>query len=164
MGGRILEALDGRPVKWLSLRADVAEQTLSNATRHGSMMSADKAVRIATALGVTVEWLVTGRGSGPLRTPPPLAPATEKQEQRATAKMLAQLVPTGRQGRRMRWPSWSRDEPVLEAVVASHRQAEIDQVIADLRERFGTRAPSRSSLGRFWLRLDEMLKNTRSTG
>jgi hypothetical protein len=158
MGARILQALDGRTLKWLSLRSGVAEQTLSNATRHGSMLGADKALRVARSLRVSLEWLIDGEAAAGMPEAPSALVAGPTGDESATAKVLARMMPPAGPGRRMRWPSWYQDKPVLEAVVASHRQAEIDRVLADLQERFGARAPSRSSLGRFWLRLDSMFQ------
>jgi transposase len=77
--------------------------------------------------------------------------------------MLARLMPPAGSGNRMRWPSWYHDKPVLEAVLRTHRQAELDRVVEELQERFGTRAPTRSSLGRFWQRLDAMYRQARTS-
>lgn len=76
---------------------------------------------------------------------------------RADAAMISQiphlLAPTG-PTKRIAWPRWFYDKDVLSAVVRLHRQAPIDRVLELLDANFGYRAPSRSSLGRFWLRLD----------
>lgn len=76
---------------------------------------------------------------------------------RADAAMISQiphlLAPTG-PTKRIAWPRWFYDKDVLSAVVRLHRQAPVDRVIELLEANFGYRAPSRSSLGRFWLRLD----------
>lgn len=54
-------------------------------------------------------------------------------------------------------PRWWYDREVREAVIASHRQMTIDIAVASLAAQFGKdRGPSRSSLGRFWLVLDEV--------
>ncbi|WP_439532076.1 helix-turn-helix domain-containing protein [Polymorphobacter sp.] len=158
MGDRIIAALDGRTLKWLSSRTGVPMQTLSNATRHGSMLGAEKAALIARALKVPAEWLILGDGPSPVDVPTDLSRSPTED---ITTLMLARLMPPAGPGRRMRWPSWYHDKPVLAAVVRTHRQAEIDRVLSDLQERFGTRAPTRSSLARFWLRLDEMYHQTR---
>jgi transcriptional regulator with XRE-family HTH domain len=56
-------------VKELSERSGVHKRALDTYLReNGSMPSADNAVRIASALGVTVEYLVTGAQSRPERT------------------------------------------------------------------------------------------------
>tara|TARA_B100000519_G_scaffold11303_1_gene8686 strand:+ start:1756 stop:2499 length:744 start_codon:yes stop_codon:yes gene_type:complete len=53
--------------------------------------------------------------------------------------------------RRQRHVKWQHDEAVMEAVVATHRRMTLDDATASLVGRFGPdRAPSRSSLGRFW--------------
>ncbi|EQB31518.1 hypothetical protein M529_14465 [Sphingobium ummariense RL-3] len=53
--------------------------------------------------------------------------------------------------RRQRYSKWHHDEPVMAAVVALHRRMTISDAVAKLQEQFGiSRAPSRSSLGRFW--------------
>ncbi|MFC0686437.1 hypothetical protein [Novosphingobium clariflavum] len=57
--------------------------------------------------------------------------------------------------RKMRFPDWWGDQPVRAAVLLRHRQMTIDQAIRELREEFGDRAPSRSSLGRFWRNYDK---------
>jgi len=63
------------------------------------------------------------------------------------------LTPSGASGR-ITWPRWYHDKEVLTAVVQTHRQASMDRVLELLKANFGWRAPSRSSLHRFWLRLD----------
>ncbi|MEW6626383.1 MAG: hypothetical protein AB1431_06300 [Pseudomonadota bacterium] len=53
--------------------------------------------------------------------------------------------------RRQRYSKWQHDEAVMEAVVALHRRMTLSAAVAVLEDRFGKeRAPSRSSLGRFW--------------
>ena len=69
MGNRILEALDGRNQKWLSEAADISDRTLSDYVKRG-ISSAEAAVALARALGVSVDWLLTGNGkSNPLSPP-----------------------------------------------------------------------------------------------
>lgn len=66
---------------------------------------------------------------------------------------------TDAKGRRKRQtrPRWWYDREVREAVIAAHRQMTIDIAVASLRQQFGRdRAPSRSSVGRFWQTLDEV--------
>lgn len=58
-GVRIVDLLGGRPRAWLAREADLGARTLSDII-HKTTPAADKAVRIAQALGVTVEWLMTG--------------------------------------------------------------------------------------------------------
>lgn len=60
---------------------------------------------------------------------------------------------TNEQGkvRRHRQAKWFFDIPVREAVIALHRKMTISAAVAVLVEQFGVeRAPTRSSLGRFW--------------
>ncbi|MBU6167045.1 MAG: hypothetical protein KGQ52_13095 [Alphaproteobacteria bacterium] len=128
---------------------------MSNTTALGSMMAADKAARVARALKVSAEWLILGEQPDLTATPPPPAPEDRSRDSAATAMVARLMPPAGPDGRK-RWPVWFHDKPVLEAVLETHRRAEMDRVLADLQERFGSRAPSRSSLGRFWLRLDAM--------
>ena len=60
----------------------------------------------------------------------------------------------GRRRRQSR-PRWWFDLPVREAAIGHHRQMTLDQATALLIAEFGkSRAPSRSSLARFWLTLD----------
>lgn len=76
---------------------------------------------------------------------------------RADEAMIRQiphlLVCAGRT-KTIKWPAWFGDKELLAAVVRTHRVAKIDDVLDLLRANFGYRAPSRSSLHRFWLRLD----------
>ena len=58
-------------VKELAELSGVSRRTLDNYLReNGSIPSADAAVRIARALGVTVEYLITGREQQERNTPP----------------------------------------------------------------------------------------------
>lgn len=66
-GKRILELLDGRDFGWLAEKSGIPTSTLSDAVKRG-IARADNAVRIARALGTTVEFLIDGRDSG-TRTP-----------------------------------------------------------------------------------------------
>ena len=63
------------------------------------------------------------------------------------------LTPSG-PGGNITWPRWYHDKEVLTAVVQTHRQATLERVQERLKANFGWRAPSKSSLHRFWLRLD----------
>jgi transcriptional regulator with XRE-family HTH domain len=64
-GEYLREELDykGMLVKELASATGISQKTLNNylLTNNGSMPTADKAVLIANALGVSVEYLVTGR-------------------------------------------------------------------------------------------------------
>ncbi|MGH7027831.1 hypothetical protein [Brevundimonas sp.] len=63
-------------------------------------------------------------------------------------------LPIWQTGHRPRW--WS-DADVRTCVILMHRQMQLDQVVAVITERYGEeRAPSRSSIHRFWLRLDAL--------
>lgn len=87
----------------------------------------------------------------------------DKVETEAFARAVA-YAPTilfldGPNGKRkqQRRPRWWHDREVREACIASHRQMTIDIAVASLEATFGKpRAPSRSSLGRFWKVLDEV--------
>lgn len=57
---RLVEALNGRTLKWLAEKTDISESTLGDYVRKG-ISRADYAVKIARALDRSVEWLVTGR-------------------------------------------------------------------------------------------------------
>lgn len=59
----------------------------------------------------------------------------------------------GRPGRR---PAWFWDTEVVSAVFRTWRGGTLDVVHIELVRAFGTRAPSRSALHRFWQRLDEI--------
>ena len=78
------------------------------------------------------------------------------EKTRADAAMIAQiphlLAPNGRT--KIRWPAWFYDKDLLAAVVRTHRQGPLDWVLELLEADFGQRTPSRSSLHRFWMRLD----------
>lgn len=57
--------------------------------------------------------------------------------------------------RRQRLPKFWPDGPVRDAVFELHRQVPLDTAIARLVASFGKkRAPSRTALQRFWMRLD----------
>lgn len=60
VGQRILEALSGRPATWLAEKAGISPKTLSDYIANG-IVKAEAAVAIATALDVSVDWLLTGR-------------------------------------------------------------------------------------------------------
>ena len=60
--------LNGLEQKELAYKANISLRNIENYLReNGSIPSADKAVLIAKALGVTVEYLVTGKNS-PVKT------------------------------------------------------------------------------------------------
>lgn len=64
VGNRILEALDGRPRKWLAARSGLSESTVSDYIR-GGIAKTDAAVAIAEALEADLTWLLTGKKSTP---------------------------------------------------------------------------------------------------
>ena len=71
------EAIDfyGLEQKELAYKANISLRNIENYLRdNGSIPSADKAVKIAKALGVTVEYLVTGKTS-PVETVSLIDPA-----------------------------------------------------------------------------------------
>ena len=80
---------------------------------------------------------------------------------RALALTHADVWAELRPGRR---PQAFGDVEVRQHILMTHRQGRIDDVLAGMRERFGpTRTPSRSTLHRWWVRLDE-LKRARGGG
>jgi len=74
-GERLKEELEykGMLVKELSYATGIPKPTLDNylLTKNGTIPAADKAVAIAHTLGVTVEYLVTGRNALPSKALPP---------------------------------------------------------------------------------------------
>lgn len=61
----------GLQLKELAARCGVSKNTLGNyLTGHNSLPAADTAVKIARALGVSVEYLVTGKNSDESHVPP----------------------------------------------------------------------------------------------
>lgn len=60
-GQRILDGLAGRTVTWLSEETGIGDTTLGSIIS-SAMPKADNALKIAQALGVTVEYLMTGEG------------------------------------------------------------------------------------------------------
>lgn len=68
-------------------------------------------------------------------------------------------APIWKTGRRPKW--WS-DIEVRAAALSIYRQMSLDEGVAILRDRLGTeRAPSRSSLHRFWQTLDLLQRKGR---
>jgi hypothetical protein len=63
MGRRILEALGGRDLPWLSAQTGVKLSTLYDYVRDG-ITRADAAHAIARALDVSLDWLIAGVGEG----------------------------------------------------------------------------------------------------
>jgi transcriptional regulator with XRE-family HTH domain len=62
-------------VKELSAQTGISRHTLDNyLNTHNALPNAEAAVKIAQALGVTVEYLVTGREGKPGKPHPPLPP------------------------------------------------------------------------------------------
>ena len=62
-------------VKELSAKTGISRHTLDNyLNTHNALPNAEAAVKIAQALGVTVEYLITGRDGGPGQPDPPLPP------------------------------------------------------------------------------------------
>ena len=65
----------GTMVKELSVKTGIKKHTLDNyLNTHNSIPNAEAAVKIACALGVSVEYLVTGTERKPGRIQPPLPP------------------------------------------------------------------------------------------
>jgi transcriptional regulator with XRE-family HTH domain len=65
----------GMLVKELSTKTGISRHTLDNyLNTHNALPNAEAAVKIARALGVSVEYLVTGREGKPGKPHPPLSP------------------------------------------------------------------------------------------
>ena len=79
-------------VKELSAKTGIKKHTLDNyLNTHNSLPSAESAVKIASALGVSVEYLVTGREGKIGKTQPPLSP-----EMRILVDIAEKLSPKNR--------------------------------------------------------------------
>lgn len=75
----------------------------------------------------------------------------------AYAPSILYLDQANGQRKKQRRPRWWYDRDVREAVIATHRQMTIDIAAETLKDQFGKgRAPTRSSIGRFWMVLDEV--------
>ncbi len=71
----------------------------------------------------------------------------------------ARTMPVLEHGRR---PSWWSDTEVARFVTSLHRAVELDRAVALCREIFGAeRAPSRTSIGNYWKKLDELVRRSR---
>jgi transcriptional regulator with XRE-family HTH domain len=82
----------GIQVKELSAMTGIKRHTLDNyLNTHNAIPNAETAVRIARALGVTVEYLVTGEEGREGKKHPPLPP-----DLRLLAETGGQLTPRGR--------------------------------------------------------------------
>ena len=80
----------GMYVKELAARSGIKKQTIDSYLNvHSSMPSADAAVAIARALGVSVEYLVTGKEVKQKK--PPYPPIHYPVEARIAAELTAQL-------------------------------------------------------------------------
>nr|AGS51791.1 hypothetical protein [uncultured bacterium contig00053] len=65
----------GIMVKELTARTGISKHTLDNyLNTHNSIPSAENAVKIAQVLGVSVEYLITGKEGKTGKTQPPLSP------------------------------------------------------------------------------------------
>ncbi|WP_242415052.1 helix-turn-helix domain containing protein [Sphingomonas panni] len=62
VGQRIISAVGDRPLSWLARETGLPESSLGDATKRG-IAKVDMAVKVAQALGVTVDWLLTGSTS-----------------------------------------------------------------------------------------------------
>jgi hypothetical protein len=56
-------------------------------------------------------------------------------------------------------PSWSRNVRLRTFLTEVHRQMPIEDARAEAFRRFGAAAPSKSSIHRYWARLDHLLAN-----
>jgi phage repressor protein C with HTH and peptisase S24 domain len=70
VGNRILDALGDRDLVWLHEKAGIPLNTLRDYVRSG-ITRADNAERIAQALGLTLDWLLAGRGASATSAEPP---------------------------------------------------------------------------------------------
>lgn len=59
VGKRIVEALGDRPRTWLAAQAELPDSTIGDAIKRG-VSRADVAVKLSRALGVSLDWLLTG--------------------------------------------------------------------------------------------------------
>lgn len=59
VGKRMISAVGDRPLSWLARETGLPESSLGDATKRG-IAKVDMAVKVAQALGVTVDWLLTG--------------------------------------------------------------------------------------------------------
>lgn len=66
-GARILDAINGRSLQWLSSETGIPLNTLRDYVKSG-IVKTDYAVRIAQALDITTDWLLMGRPSPVLST------------------------------------------------------------------------------------------------
>ncbi len=75
----------------------------------------------------------------------------------AYAPTILYLDGAGGKPKKQTRPRWWYDREVREAVIACHRQMTVDIATESLKQQFGKgRGPSRSSIGRFWLVLDQV--------
>lgn len=124
---RLKVALGDRSPAWLSTRAGIPDGTIRKYLA-GSEPTIGNAAKIASALGVSLDWLSAMPASGAMKADYRL------------------------KGRR---PPWWSDAKVRELVIAGHRQKTLDEVVAEIVALYGAeRAPSRSSVGRVWMRID----------
>jgi len=80
---RALDALDPAfNVPWLAQKAGIPASTFYENLKRGSIAKTETAVRVAEALGVSLDWLLTGQGVGPengRKGNPPLSDANESE-------------------------------------------------------------------------------------
>jgi transcriptional regulator with XRE-family HTH domain len=62
IGTRIAEAIGDEPVKAFARRCGVPESSIRDYVNRGKMPGLETAATIASATGVTIDWLATGRG------------------------------------------------------------------------------------------------------
>jgi transcriptional regulator with XRE-family HTH domain len=82
----------GMMVKELAAATGIKRHTLDNyLNTHNAVPNAEAAVKIAGALGISVEYLITGRDAARPQTPPPLPP-----DLRLLLGIAEELSPCGR--------------------------------------------------------------------
>ena len=124
---RLNLARGSRAAVWLAQRTGLNPSTVQRYLS-GSSPSIENAALIAEALDVSLDWLASMPGAGPMRAAYHL---------------------------KGRHPTWWSDTAVRDLVIASYRQKTQDEVVAAATALYGAaRAPSRSSVGRVWQRFD----------
>ena len=157
-GARERRAVAERAQERRNLVALVARLDRCRSGRRGARLGPDE-VRLL------LDELYVLKGSAPeLSYRPQPKGELEAANRRASGALGSELsavrvLPVLSHGRR---PSWWQDVEVALLVTHLHRLVEIGQAVALCRERFGNeRAPSQSSLHRYWMKLDALARESR---